>query len=143
MNMKYLGIDFGPKRIGLALSDETGSLAFPLTTVAAGPHALSEIADVVVKEGVGGIVLGESRDFKDEANAVMEQIDEFKKDLEELAGIPVSYEREFLTSAMAARQFAPPASGRGSRKENPSQKKLDASAAALILQSYLDRSKHT
>jgi RNase H-fold protein (predicted Holliday junction resolvase) len=52
--------------------------------------------------------------------------------------LPVEYEREFFTSSLAARQFAPEAK---SRKANPSQDKLDASAAALILQSYLDKRK--
>ena len=136
--MKSLGIYFGTKRIGLAVSDETGSLAFPHSTVKASPNALSEIAEVVKKEGIGQIVVGESRDFQNERNAVMEQIDEFKKDLAELTNIPVAYEREFLTSVHAARQFAPD----GSRKQNASHEKLDASAAALILQSYLDRIKN-
>ena len=57
--MKSLGIDFGTKRIGLAVSDETGSLAFPHSTVKAGPNALSEIAALVAKEGIGQIVVGE------------------------------------------------------------------------------------
>ena len=135
--MKYLGIDFGTKRIGVAISDETGTLAFPLTTIPAGPKALSDIASIISKEGVGQVVVGESRNFKNEPNAVMEYIDEFTKDLAEVAGVLVVYERELFTSTMAARQFTPD----GSRGANPSQAKLDASAAALILQSYLDRNR--
>ncbi|MEI7719670.1 MAG: Holliday junction resolvase RuvX [bacterium] len=138
--MKSLGIDFGTKRIGVAVSDETGTLAFPHSTVKAGPSALEEIVDIVKKEGVGQVVVGESHNFQGEANTVMEKVAEFKKSLEnlpELAGVPVVYEKEFLTSMAAARQFAPD----GSRKENPSHVKLDASAAALILQSYLDRNQ--
>ena len=69
----------------------------------------------------------------------MEDIEQFKKDIAELTGLPVEYERELFTSSMAARQFTPD----GSRKENPSQEKLDASAAALILQGYLDRNRKT
>jgi putative holliday junction resolvase len=136
--MKYLGIDYGTKKIGLAVSDETGVLAFPLTTVLSGREALSHIAELIRKEGVGGVVLGESRDYKGQPNAVMEDIEQFKKDLEELAGVPVAYEQEFLSSAAAARQYEPEAK---SRKANPAQDKLDAAAAALILQSYLDRNK--
>ncbi len=136
-HMKYLGLDYGTKRIGVATSDDTGSLAFPLTVVEAGPGALARVVDLVKESGVGEIVLGESRDFKGGANEVMEDIEQFKKDLAELSGLPVTYEREFFTSTMAARQFAPD----GSRKENPSHAGLDASAAALILQSYLDKNK--
>lgn len=135
--MKSLGIDFGTKRIGVAVSDDTGSIAFPLTTVQAGPKALEEVANIALVNNVEQIILGESLDFKGEPNEVMEDIEQFKIDIGELAGVPVIYEREFMSSAMAARQFAPD----GSRKKNPSQEKLDAAAAALILQSYLDKQK--
>jgi len=135
--MKSLGIDFGTKRIGVAVSDDTGSIAFPLTTVVAGPKALEEVANIALVNNVEQIILGESLDYKGEPNEVMEDIEQFKIDIAELAGVPVIYEREFMSSAMAARQFAPD----GSRKKNPSQEKLDAAAAALILQSYLDKRK--
>ena len=134
--MKYLGIDYGTKRIGVAVSDETGSLAFPLTTIHAGDAALGEIIMIINKHEVEEIVLGESRDLEGKKNIVMKDIEQFKKDLAGLAQLPVRYEPEFFTSALAARQFAPEAK---SRKDAPSQDKLDAAAAALILQSYLDR----
>ncbi len=137
--MKYIGIDYGTKKIGVALSDETGSIAFPHSVVAAGPGALSAIAALIQEQAVGEIILGESRNFAGEKNEVMEDIEQFKKDIGELAGLVVTYEREFFTSALAARQFAPEEK---SRKKNPSQDALDASAAALILQSYLDRRKN-
>lgn len=135
LTMKYLGIDYGTKRIGIAVSDEGGRVAFPLAAVESGRSALSEIAELVKKNGAEKIIIGESRNFKNEPNAVMEDIERFKKDLEELSHLPIEYEREFFTSAQAARQYAPD----GSRKESPSQEKLDAAAAALILQGYLDR----
>ena len=135
--MKSLGIDYGTKRIGVAVSDDTGSIAFPLTTVLAGPKALEEVANIALVNNVEQIIIGESLDFKGEPNEVMEDIEQFKIDIAELASVPVLYEREFMSSAQAARQFAPD----GSRKKNPSQEKLDAAAAALILQSYLDKQK--
>lgn len=135
--MKSLGIDYGTKRIGVAVSDDTGSIAFPLATVEAGPKALEEVANIAAVNSVEQIIIGESLNFKGEPNEVMEDIEQFKADIAELAGVPVLYEKEFMSSAMAARQFAPD----GSRKKNPSQDKLDAAAAALILQSYLDRQK--
>lgn len=136
--MKYLGIDYGTKRIGVAVSDDTGSLAFPLGVIKAGQGALEEVASLARENGVGMIVIGESRDNKGQANEVMENIEQFKKDIRELTGLPVEYEREYFTSTMAARQFAPTEK---SRKANPSHANLDASAAALILQSYLDKNK--
>lgn len=136
--MKYIGIDYGTKKIGLALSDEGGSIAFPHSVIPAGREALSAVASLIKENAVEGVVIGESRDFSGEKNEVMEDIEQFKKDLEELTALPAAYEREFFTSAMAARQFAPEEK---SRKANPKQDTLDASAAALILQSYLDRNK--
>lgn len=137
--MKYLGIDYGTKRIGVAVSDDTGSLAFPYAVVRAGQGALSEIDAIIKKEGVQKIILGESRNFKGEANTMTEEADQFKKDLVGLTGLPVEYEREFFTSTQAARQFAPEEK---SRKKNPAHDNLDASAAALILQGYLDKHKN-
>jgi putative holliday junction resolvase len=127
--MKYLGIDYGTKKIGVALSDDGGSIAFPHAVVPAGRDALSAIAAIVTENGVGEVVVGESRNFAGEKNKVMAEIDLFAKELAELTGLKVHYEREFFTSAMAARQL------------NPSHEQLDASAAALILQSFLDRMK--
>jgi putative holliday junction resolvase len=134
--MKYLGIDYGTKRIGIAVSDEGGTLAFPLTTVPAGTDALGRIVELINREWAEKIVLGESRDLSGKPNPIMEDIEQFKKDLAELTQLPVEYEQEFFSSSAAARQFTPE---KKSRKENPSHEKLDAAAAALILQSYLDR----
>lgn len=137
--MRFAGIDYGTKRIGIALSDETGSMAFPHSVMQAGPNALSAIVELLKGEGVERVVLGESLGLSGQPNPVMEDIEQFKKDLEELTGMQVAYEQEFFTSAAAARQFAPEEK---SRKGAPSQEKLDAAAAALILQSYLDKLKH-
>ncbi len=130
----------------MAVSDDNGTVAFPLATVDAGRDAISKVAALIKEKGAGAIVVGESRNFSGEKNEVMEDIEQFKKDIGELTGLPVHYEREFFTSAMAARQFAPEEKSpsdvgrpRASRKANPSQDALDASAAALILQSYLDK----
>ena len=144
--MKSLGIDYGTKRIGVAVSDDTGSIAFPLTTIKAGPAALEEIANIVRVNSVEQIILGESRDFKGQLNKVMEDIELFKTDIGELCGIPVIYEAEFLSSAQAARQYTDITQPRrrASRVGAPTKasgEKLDAAAAALILQSYLDKKR--
>jgi len=136
--MKYLGIDYGTKRIGLATGSDETRVAFPHSVVPASPKALSVIDELCKKEGIEALVVGESRDFSGAANAVMEDISQFASDLGELTGLPVHFEREFFTSSLAARQFAPEEK---SRKANPAHANLDASAAALILQSFLDRKK--
>lgn len=125
--MKYLGIDFGSKRIGLALSDPAGKIAFPRDVVLnEGNKTLDFLALLCQREEVGEIVLGESLDYKGVPNPVQSAIENFKLKIEALTNLPVHYQRETLTSYEAAR--------------NTSKEWLDASAAALILQSYLDLS---
>ncbi len=131
--MKYLGIDYGTKRIGVAQSDESGMIAFPLATVTAGPQAAHEVAQLALDNRIEKIVIGESKNFAGEPNAVMGEIEQFKAALIEATKLPVEYEPEFMTSAQAARQ------GLDKRGEGNKKEDLDASAAALILQSYLDR----
>ncbi len=126
--MKYLGVDYGTKRIGVAVSDDDGKVAFPLSVVASDQKALGAVAALAQEKKVEKIILGESRDFKGQPNDVMEDIEQFKIDLAEMSGLPVEYEPEFMTSAMASREGE--------------SKSLDASAAALILQSYLDRARN-
>ncbi len=126
--MKYLGIDCGTKRIGIAISDDTGSVAFPLTTLQAGSTVVDEISAIVQDEHIETIVLGESRNFQGATNPVMEHIAMLRQQLE-AKGYEVVYEPEFFTTVQA-------------RKEGETPKEhIDASAAALILQSYLDRQK--
>lgn len=128
--MKYLGIDYGSKRVGIALSDEEGGMAFPREVIPNNKKLISGIADLCREYNVGAIVLGESLNYKMEQNVIMKEIVPFKKTLEEATNLPVYFEQEFMTSAAAERL-----QGKG--------EKLDASAAALILQSYLDKKKYS
>lgn len=149
--MKYLGIDYGTKRIGVAVSDEAAILAFPLGTVDAGKGALEEIQNIARENAVAAIVMGESKNFQGESNPIMREVEKFVAQLES-AGHTVFYEPEFMTSAAAAR-FGESVRGRTERvsqsrrsKEvgtptGASGERLDASAAALLLQSFLDRKK--
>lgn len=124
--MRYIGIDFGSKKIGLALSDESNTFALPHEVLPSGQNLVGEIAKIIKENGVTGIILGESKNFKGADNKIMKKIEQFKKDIEERAGLPVIFEPEFLTSRQA----------RAIQGETVMH---DASAAALILQSYLDR----
>ena len=127
--MRYLGIDYGTKNVGIALSDDTATLAFPKAVLPNTGTLANEIQELCTSEHVDTIVLGESKDFQGNANPVMKDIDVFKNEIEKLCGIPVKLEPEFLTSSEAARQ---------SKEESMH----DARAAALILQRYLDRKKN-
>jgi putative holliday junction resolvase len=123
--MKYLGIDFGLKRIGLSVSDDTGKLAFPHSVILNSKNTLDEIGKIIKKEKIDEIVMGESKNFAGESNKIMAEIEKFKKILEEKIKLKVYFEPEFMTS-----QQAEQIQGKNDMH--------DASAAAIILQSYLD-----
>lgn len=141
--MRYMGIDFGAKRVGIALSDESGTLAFPHSVLVNDKTLLSRVGRIIQEQRVEIIVLGESKDFSGNDNPIAEHADKFKKALETLTRKKVVYEPEFLTSAQAGRrQSRRPHGSRGSglrRGHQRTNEMLDASAAAIILQSFLDR----
>lgn len=124
--MRFLGIDYGNKRVGTAISDETGTLAFPHSVIPNDKGLVQALKKIIEEERVTEIVMGESRDYHGKENPIMEGICACKETLEQETKLPVHLEPEFLTSAQAA-YF------------QGKHDKLDASAAAIILQSYLDR----
>lgn len=127
--MRYLGIDFGTKRVGLALSDEAGTMGFPHATLQNTTRLLEEVRAVIAKEAVDAVVIGESRDFQGKENKVAQEAKEFARALTTQSGVPVFFEPEMLTTQEARRDME------GARTVGA----VDASAAALILTSYLSR----
>ena len=126
---KILGIDFGEKKIGIATSDESGALAFPRGIFANDELLDARIGEIIEREEIGEIVLGEALDFNNRRNPVMENIEKFKARLEKTFSLPVIFEQEYLTSSEA-------------RRWGPKDKPIDDSSAALILQRYLDKKKY-
>src|SRR3990172_7588329 len=142
---RFLGIDFGTKRIGLALSDEEGILAFPESVILNDAKTLGKIKDLCQEKGVGSIILGESLNLSSEPNKLMVKINKFKKKLEEELDLKVYFEKEFMTSFEARRIFENLTEPRPDTARKVKRKRIliDASAAALILQRYLDRKNAT
>lgn len=133
--MRYLGIDYGSKKIGLALSDEAGTMGFPHAIVPNTPRLIDELCALIAKENVGAVVIGESRTLKGDENPIAKDARALSGELTERAGVPVFHESEVFTSAEARR--APAKEGKSrALKVHP---QVDASAAALILTSYLAR----
>lgn len=137
--MRYLGIDYGKKRVGIALSDEEGTLAFPKTILKNEKSLTREILDIVQKENVMEIVLGASFDEFGNPNEIMADIEKFKTLLEKESGLPVHFQKEAMTS-VHARNFRDEMRDDGRRRPQKNEA-IDASAAALILQRFLDREK--
>jgi putative transcription antitermination factor YqgF len=129
--MRYIGIDYGTKKTGIALSDEAGTMGFPHGARPTDPRLLDDIALLIQEKGVGAAVIGESKDFSGDDNAVAEEARRFADDLKARTNIDVYFEPETLTT-QAARRMPD-----GTRMEGSPD--VDASAAALILTSFLER----
>jgi len=140
--MKFLGIDYGSKRIGLASSDEGGQIAFPREVLLNDNKTISKIREICKKEKIGKIVLGESLTLSGEPNPVMEEILNFKKKLEKETGIEIILEKEFSTSALARRGPIAKKPIATERRISKKEEFFDDKAAALILQRYLDKNKN-
>ncbi len=129
--MRYLGIDYGNRKVGLAISDEAGSFAFPYQVIENRglDNLIAQIEKICDNEGVGSIVLGESIDLSGLANDIQKDISNFKEKLEKETGREVILEKEFFTTQEARRII----------DEDQVDRQTDARAAALILKSYLDK----
>lgn len=124
--MKYLGIDYGTKRVGLATAPDGGTMAFPLRVIPATKNLIDDVVALCMTEKIDTIVIGESMNFQNQHNAIMKKITPFAEELKTRTGIPVVFMNEALSSREAMHL-------QGDNSEN------DASAAAIVLQSYLDR----
>jgi putative Holliday junction resolvase len=141
--VRFLGIDFGTKRIGVAISDERATLAFPKEIVPNDKDAFKRIGEILKKENISEIVVGESVDFSGKLNALSARIEVFILELAEQYNLPIHKQKEFLTSVEARK----PIGGKKGMTESQAHSKvkqiksgrIDASAAALILQRYLDK----
>ena len=123
--MKYLGIDYGTKRVGIATSDDEGVMAFPLRVLLNSRSLPAHIAKICRDEKIGTIVVGESLNFQNKHNPIMKEVTPFAEELRRQSGLPVVFMNEVLSSQEAMRI-------QGDNSEN------DSSAATLVLQSYLD-----
>ena len=135
---RFLGIDHGTKRIGLAVSDPGATLASPLTTVAASGNLSDEIAAVLscAKEfEIDAFVVGLPLNMDDTEGNQAKTVRRFGAELERISGKPVHYWDERLSSRAAEELLRPAELTRKKHKA-----RLDRVAALVILQGFLDAS---
>jgi len=141
--MRILGVDYGTKRIGLAISDENKRLAFPKEILLNDLNTFKALHEIIKEDDISEIVVGESVDFSGKLNVLSARIEVFILELKEEFKLPVHKQKEFLTSVEARKGVdGKKDSNRSSAHSKLKQKKsgrIDASAAALILQRYLDK----
>ncbi|MEW6711492.1 MAG: Holliday junction resolvase RuvX [Candidatus Riflebacteria bacterium] len=131
--MKILAIDVGKKRIGLATCDRLEIAATPFAVVKAGKNAIDEILKIVENEQVEAIVIGMPVSFDGKERESCQMARFFKNELASKTGIEIEFYDERLTSKIAENSLLEGGFSRDERKG-----KIDAVAASIILQGYLD-----
>ncbi|MDD3662529.1 MAG: Holliday junction resolvase RuvX [Candidatus Pacebacteria bacterium] len=137
--MRYLGIDYGSKRVGLSLSDDDGMMAFPHLVLSNDLDLTENVVSLCEKENISAIVLGESKDLSGKPNKIMGSIEEFKRNLEAQIDLPIYFEKEFMTTIEARGREGKEKNNARKNAKQKENKLTDAVAASLILQRFLDR----
>lgn len=125
--MKILGIDYGEKRIGLAISDETFTLARELDILSP-KEFWGQLDQLISNQQISKIVIGWPLNMNGEKTKKTEEVENFKLKVESKTGLPVEVIDERLSSQMAEHI-------KGNKKD------LDSLAAQILLQNYLDKNK--
>lgn len=128
---QYLALDVGEKRIGVALGDSNVKLAFPYDVIDVDGNEVAAIAEIAVKEQTNVIVVGYPRNQSGEATAQTAYVEKFAAKLEDIAE-KIAFQDESLTSVLAENRLK--------QYGKPYDKgDIDKTAAAIILQDYLER----
>jgi putative Holliday junction resolvase len=130
--MRILGIDYGTKNVGVAISDDGAHFAFPKAVMKNDAKIFVGLAKIIEMENVSKIVLGDPGD-----NPIKDEVQKFAKVLETEFHLPVIMEKEFMTSVHVGQANGKKPIARLEKTIRGAKK--DDSAAALILQRYLDR----
>ncbi|MGD9109714.1 MAG: Holliday junction resolvase RuvX [Phycisphaerales bacterium] len=135
--MKYLAIDYGQKRTGLALCDPDETICSPLAVLETNKNLISQILKTIETEKIEAVVVGLPLNMDGTKGPQAKTTENFTDQLKKQLDIPLHFCDERLSSFAAREKFAA-AEIKGSKKKKP----LDAVAAAEILQSFLDSKKH-
>ena len=135
---RCLGIDFGTRRIGLALSDPTGSLATPLPFLenTSLKEVVAKFQELVESHGVKTIVIGLPRNMDGSYGPSAQKVREFITQIQPHIAAEIVSQDERLTTAQASRDLS-----QIGLTQKELRKKVDSSSAALILQQFLDRNR--
>lgn len=132
--MRTLGIDYGERRVGLAISDRDGRVATPLETIERRDdrQVARVIAAISRREGVTRLVLGDPRSSRGQRGTASERVDRFANRLRREIELPLERVDETLTSIEARRQLR-------EAGVSATDGRVDALAAKILLQEVLDQ----
>lgn len=133
--MRILAIDHGTKRMGIAISDELKMIAQPLEFIPSEPFApfLDRLRAIIREKEVEMILVGMPRNMDGSYGPAALKVQEFVAVLKDAIAIPITVWDERLTSAQANRFLL-----QGNVRRSDRKQKVDKTAAAILLQSYLD-----
>jgi len=134
--MRYLAIDYGTKHTGLAICDPSETIVSPLAVIEGQKELLKKIADVVETENVEAIVLGLPLNMDGSTGPQARLILQFADQLKKLFDIPIHFQDERLSSFSAEEKMASTDFTKRKKK-----KRLDAIAAAEILEAFLEQKR--
>ena len=126
--MKYLGIDFGSKKVGFAQSDDDGRIAFPLMISPNDKNLLKDTVELIREMKFLVVVVGESVDTKGKPNEIAKKAREFAMSIENAIDVKIVFEKEWYSTVEARKQPG-----------NEDNHNVDDQAAAIVLQRYLDK----
>ena len=135
---RIMGIDFGLKRIGIALSDSLKVFAYTHTTLLNNSNTFVELEKIIKEKHVVKIILGIPNENHLSKTSVVNDIKKFKNTLEKKFLLPVIFWDETYTSAIAQQRILESVNKKQKRKN---KNLLDMHSAAIILQEYLDSTK--
>ncbi len=136
---RYLGIDYGSVRIGLALSDPLKIIASGFTTIQNDDRCLEKILSIIKEQNVDKIIVGKPLNLKGEMGTKAVEVLQFVKKLQEITSIEIHQIDERFTSVMAQASIL--AMGTPKKKRQQNKGKVDEVASAILLQGYLDTVK--
>jgi putative Holliday junction resolvase len=132
--MRYLAIDYGEKRTGLAICDANEAIVTPLAVIRGQKELQKKISAVINKEGVEAVVIGLPLNMDGSEGSQTKLVLKFAEQLREHLDVPVHFQDERLSSFDAEQKLAPAGLTRSEKR-----KRLDAVAAASILEAFLEK----
>jgi len=147
--MKYLGVDYGQKKIGIAVSDVDGNMAFPREIIAndsTNSNHIKHIDDLCKREVIKDIVIGKSIDFQGKDNKIEDKVFEFINILNKDNKYVIHRIDERMTTSLISSENRfhfqkdqnPKNFSKNAKSIRDSSKSDDAKVAAVILQNFLD-----
>ncbi len=132
--MKYLAIDYGSKRIGLAMCDRSETITSPYSVLQNRKGLLEKIADIITGEDIEVVVIGLPLNMDDSQGPQARLVRKFAEQLAKFINVPIHFHDERLSTFGAEQKLIDAGVKKGKKK-----KILDAIAAAEILQSFLEQ----